>query len=110
MKVLFFLLFYITFLLSMPQKIQDYQSEDIQEADASYLKDIISPTKDIHSSANEIYKKELEDLEVTLEIEKFRILQSKHQTFLVNKKISLEDILLDVQSINEFSNTIKVSK
>lgn len=89
---------------SMPSEIQDYNYTNIQNANSSWFKDIISPTKDIHKSAKDIYDKEIEDIKMNINIEKFRVLQSKNINFLIQKKIETTNVLLDMSYINDSSN------
>lgn len=89
---------------SMPSEIQNYNYKTIQTANASWFKDIISPTKDIHKTAKDIYDREIDDIKVNINIEKFRILQSKNINFLIQKKIETTNVLLDMSYINDTSN------
>jgi len=99
--ILLFLL--ISKIFAMPQIIQNYNEITIANPSASKMKDIISPTKEILAKASEIYDNELDDFKATVKIEKYRNLKAQNHTFLINKKIYLEDVLIDINSID---NTI----
>ncbi len=108
MKKLFVLTTITSSLFSMPIIIQNYTVTQIPNASASKMKDIISPTKNILSTANNIYTNELEDLNVTLKIGKYRNLKSRNHTFLINKKIQLENILVDTKSLNDSTTYLNI--
>jgi hypothetical protein len=104
--------FYISILLcqpifAMPNIIQNYEEKTIPTPSATKMKDIISPTKDVLSKADEIYDNEKDDFEAIVKIEKYRVLKSRHQSFLLNKQISLADILSNTVSQNKLSTTNK---
>lgn len=106
-KTLFLSIFFIYQAFAMPDIIQDYQEITIPTASASKMKDIISPTKDILSKADEIYQNEKKDFQATVKIEKYRNLKSKNHAFLIDKKIQLANILSDMTSLNKITQTNK---
>jgi len=94
-----FLLIEISF--AMPFEIQNFTTTFIPNASASKMKDIISPTKNILQKADDIYSFEQKDYEVTLKLSKYRNLKSRNHTFLVTKRISLEDLLGEITNTNK---------
>ena len=109
MKKLTALLFlFVTYSLALPNVINDYAETDIPQASASWMKNIITPTKDILNKADEIYANEQEDIEATIDIEKYRDLQSKNHNFLLNKKISIVDVVLDIKSTGDIANNLNI--
>lgn len=109
-KTFFLLLTPLITLYAMPSVIDDYEEKDIPQASANKMKDSLSPTKDILSKADEIYDKEQEDYKATVKLEKYRNLKSRNHTFLVDKKISLANILSEMTSLNKSTQTNKSIK
>lgn len=98
------------YLNAMPSVIDDNKEETIPKASANKMKDSISPTKDILSKADEIYDNEQEDMKATVKIEKYRNLKSKNHAFLVDKRISLANILSEMTSLNKSTQISKPLK
>lgn len=104
-SIFFTVLLFPTFVFAIPTQILNHSDITVPVPYALSFKDIFGPLVKVHKAGYDMYVQELADITANIQIEKHRVIQSKHINFLFEKNIQTTDILLDVTRINDISNS-----